>query len=85
MKRVFCDHCGEEMDYGKMPDILNNCGTTVVTKAYSRSGAKALRAMVRIHIDFDKENGKHADICKNCRVAVIQTALTAAGITKEES
>lgn len=73
MKKIFCDYCGEEMDYGKMPAILHNSATVAVLK--SLPGIKPLRAMVRIHIDFDKESGKHADVCQNCRVAVIETAL----------
>jgi hypothetical protein len=64
MKRIFCDCCGKEMQYGE--------GTARLSGKTEEVALQAGRSLLAVEVTIDVvpvkvHNGGHIDICEDCR------------------
>lgn len=68
MKKIFCDLCGNEMNYAEMPKYLKEGDYLSVT---TTDGIK-LDVSVCVGFEIDNvPNGVHIDVCHNCRASLL--------------
>ena len=68
-KKIFCDVCGDEMDYAKVAEHLKAQPALVAVKGH---GNKTLKFEVAVRIQpVDVPNGDHVDICGSCRAYLL--------------
>lgn len=68
-KKIFCDICGNEMDYSEIADHLKNQLVPVVVKG---RGNKTLQFEVAVRVSpVGVTNGEHVDVCGECRAYLL--------------
>lgn len=69
VKKIFCDVCGDEMDYAKVAEHLKAQPVLVNVKG---CGNKTLKFEVAVRVQpVDVPNGEHVDICGSCRAYLL--------------
>lgn len=63
-KKIFCDVCGDEMDYADVQPHLKGESVEVAVRSHDNKGLKFLVATI---IKSQNGNGEHTDICNGCR------------------
>lgn len=68
-KKIFCDVCGDEMDYVDIADHLKAQPVPVVVNGH---GNKTLQFEVAVRVQpVGVANGEHVDICGSCRAYLL--------------
>lgn len=77
MKKVFCDHCGKEMEHGVAFKNLQGGEMDFHIKNASENG-NLIRGFVKVNFNFvtddpkeHRHNAEHYDICVSCRWAIL--------------
>lgn len=69
MKKVFCDICGEEMDYATMPNFIRGKQEQVTVLSVNHEKIN-VSLCVKVDEAYDK-NGSHTDVCTDCRMSAL--------------
>lgn len=67
-KKIFCDVCGDEMDYASVQPHLKADPVEVSVRGHEN---KPLKFEVAVRIQPKNENGGHVDVCNDCRLHIL--------------